>query len=72
MYKPDGYLTLTNSTGIEIRINKSQDGLIYWYNNSGKAEEPNEEVEILYDQEGDPYFMTTKQVMYYLKEFLRV
>jgi len=72
MYKPDGYLTLTNSTGIEIRLNRSNDGLIYWYNNAGKADAPSEETEIIYDQEGDPYFMTDKQVVYYLNQFMKV
>ena len=69
-YKPDGYLDLTNSTGIEIRLNKSNDGLSYWYNNAGHVGEP-KDAGILYDDEGNPYFMAG-EIQYHLNEFLKV
>jgi hypothetical protein len=68
--KAEAYKTLTNSGGIEIALNRSQDGVYYWFNNAGVRDEP-KEAEIQYDQEGDPYFMTEGGRVEYLSEYLR-
>lgn len=50
---------LTNTGGIEIMINTSQDGVYYRFN-YGQADLQGEEIfeaEIQYDQEGHPYFI---------------
>jgi len=72
MYKPNGYLGLTNSLAIEISLNKAHDGLVYWYSDEYIPDKPSDETPILTDENGDFYFLTDGSVQYYLRDFLKV
>lgn len=66
-FTPTGYLTLSNSGGIEVEIASSGDGLRYKYTDDI---EPTE-AEIQYDEDGDAFFTTTEGHEYKLNEFMR-
>lgn len=58
-FKPHAYITESNSGGIEIMLNRSNDGLYYRWN-YGQNDLVNTEIfeaEIQYDQEGEAYFI---------------
>lgn len=65
-----GYTHISNTGGIEIMFNRSQDAVYYRFV-YGQDEEPEIlEAEIQYDDEGDPYFMHG-EVKYELNLFMR-
>ena len=66
-FKTDGYLTICNSVGIEIMLNRSQDGVYYLFTGDTEPEES----EIQYDQEGEPYFLINTTA-YYLNQFIKI
>ena len=68
-FRVDGYLTLSNSGGIEIELDDAQEGLRYRYNNNGTYTEP-ELTFIAHDMEGEPHFIDGDKV-YYLSDFMR-
>jgi len=69
-FRVDGYLTLTNSGGIEIEIDDTAEEVRYRYNNNGVYTEP-EPTFIAYDQEGEPHFIGEGDRVFYLSEFMR-
>jgi len=68
-FRVDGYMTLTNSGGIEIELDNRGDGLRYRFNNNGTYTEP-EETFIGFDDEGEAMFMDGDTV-YHLSQFMR-
>jgi len=68
-FRVDGYMTLTNSGGIEIELDNRGDGLRYRFNNNGTYTEP-EETFIGFDDEGEAMFMDGDTV-YHLSDFMR-
>jgi len=68
-FRVDGYMTLSNSGGIEIELDNRGDGLRYRFNNNGNYTEP-EETFIAFDDEGEAMFMDGDTV-YHLSDFMR-
>lgn len=72
-FKAHGAKHLTNTGGIEIMFNESQDGVYYRYvYGQDLSKEPIYEAEIQHDAEGEPYFMNHHQEADYLSEYLRI
>jgi len=68
-FRVDGYMTLSNSGGIEIELDNRGDGLRYRFNNNGNYTEP-EETFIGFDDEGEAMFVDGDTV-YHLSDFMR-
>lgn len=74
-FKTHGYKTLSNSYGLEIMINETNEEVFYRYSNEGSDAEVYASL-ISYDQEGDPYFYEYRRPhessVHYLNEFIKV
>jgi hypothetical protein len=73
-FKPNGYLLLTNSHGIEIEINDSCDGVRYKY--TGDKEPKEAEIIPLFDADDEENrtemgFVTEEGNEYFLNQFMR-
>jgi len=56
-FRPQGYVTISNTGGIEVEVDNRGDGVRYRWVFSDSDEQPVEESEILYDPDsGEPYF----------------
>ena len=74
-FEPQAYKTLSNSHGMEIMINNSGEEVSYRYVNDLPGELVTTS-EIIYDQEGDPYFrelhLNNSSTVHYLNEFMKI
>ena len=68
-FRVDGYMTLSNSGGIEIELDNSGDSLRYRFNNNGTYTEP-EETFIAFDIDGEAMFVDG-DTEYHLSDFMR-
>jgi len=66
-FNVSGYLTLSNSHGIEVEIHPSGDGLRYRYSNDNIPFE----AEIEYDDDGNAFFRTEEGTEYHLNKFMK-
>jgi hypothetical protein len=76
-FKPHAYITLTNCGGIELMLNRSNDGVYYRFSYGQDDFDSDEifEAEIEYDQDGDAYFLhegSEGHTTYYLNEAMRL
>jgi hypothetical protein len=78
-FKPHAAITLSNSGGIEIMLNRSNDGVYYRFNygQDNLEKEKIYEKEILYttpeseEEESQPYFKH-RNTKYFLSEAMRI
>lgn len=68
-FRVDGYMTLSNSSGIEIELDNTGENVRYRYNNNGTYTEP-EETFIAFDMDGEANFIDG-DTAYYLSDFMR-
>lgn len=76
-FKPHATITLSNSGGIEIMLNRSQDGVYYRFNygQDNLQDEEILEAPIDYDMDGEAYFMHITDnggTAYYLTEAMKL
>jgi hypothetical protein len=72
-FTPQAALTLTNSFALLISVNETADQVTYKY--SDDEESLLHELhtsEIFYDQDGEPYFVTVTDGVYYLSQFMKI
>jgi hypothetical protein len=77
-FTPHAHITLSNAGGIEIMLNRSNDGVYYRFNyGQDLTKEKIYEKEILYtapeseDEESQPYFKH-RNTKYFLSEAMRI
>lgn len=84
-FKADGYMTLTNTSGIEVELDRRGDGLRYRFvgtddPDTAKIEEaeietfyPEDDPDWPYDDDDEPRqgFQTSHGEIYYLDQFMR-
>lgn len=68
IFEPTGYLTISNTGGIELMIDEAGETALYRFT-AGNTDI--EEAEIQYDLEGEPYILIGEAV-YYLNEFHKI
>jgi len=66
-FMPQAVLTLSNSHAILIAVNHVGDEITYQYSD----EEETNTAEIMYDQEGEPYFSADNHI-FYLSDFITI
>lgn len=72
-FTPHAFITDSNVGGIEIMLNKSNDGVFYrWNYGPDLSKEEIFEAEIQFDQEGEPYFMHAGCRVIYLTEAMKI
>ncbi len=83
-FTPQAFITLSNSGGLEIMLNRSNDGVYYRFSyGNDLSKEEIFEAEILYseeeDREGEAYFIHNKgrgkidsYTVYYLSEAMKI
>lgn len=79
---PTGFLTLSNTGGVELMFNRSADGVYYRFNHGQDlSAEKIYEAEIEYTEEGEAFFShiheseklpSGRRSRYYLSEFIRL
>lgn len=76
-FQVHAFITLSNTGGIEIMLNSSEDGVYYrWNYGQPLDDEEIYEAEILFDQDGEAYFIhvgvNDVHTSYYLNQAMRV
>ena len=67
-FTPQALSQFDSSLGILIQVNDVTEEVTYKYTD----EEETRTSEILFDQDGDPYFRTDYDVVHYLSEFVKI